>query len=554
MDKSFIKTFSLSVRKSPFFRKMRLRYDFYFKIKKRLTFQLSFLNKFRTALEVKGKSIFIPLIETKHYQIFQLLIIAKALELRGAKVKVLICGQSLDGCEVKSVQNKKDLDSCFNCRFNERKILPFFNLEILKLNDIITDIEKNQIKTEAELLIKSKSVLITKNNINLNQTVEESVTRFFYGNVPEKGEELKKVKFDHLVTAITSSIVASKIDEEWSPDIVLNNMASYSAWSPIYEYFKNNGNRFIMLSINEFNYHSLKINLYELFESRKRYTDFLSIRESSSLNPEESVTIKDFIKDRFNGNTAFFKDYNYFKKSSVEENIEKILKIDKKKKNIFLFSNIFWDIGISNFGFLFKDIQEWVLYTIKILNQKSNNIHLYIKPHPGEKKNSLGSTNGIEDIIRKQFPEIPDNITIINPNWDIKPYDLFPFIDLGVVNNGTLGLEMMYKNIPVVTTGKAPYRDLSLSIDPQTIDEYKKCLLSNIKPKSIDHSKLELFAYFYFIKTSVPFHLTKSTYADNFDGFMIKSLEDLIPGKDKYLDHLCNSILDSKNTIIEGWD
>ena len=52
----------------------------------------------------------------------------------------------------------------------------------------------------------------------------------------------------------------------------------------------------------------------------------------------------------------------------------------------------------------------------------------------------------------------------------------------------------------------------------------------------------------------IPFNLTKQVYADNFDGFMIKSLDDLILGKNKYLDHLCNCILDSKNTIIEGWE
>ena len=120
--------------------------------------------------------------------------------------------------------------------------------------------------------------------------------------------------------------------------------------------------------------------------------------------------------------------------------------------------------------------------------------------------------------------------------------------------NGTLGLEMMLSDIPVVTTAKSPYQGLKFSLEPDTIEEYKKVLIDRNQPIPPDKKQLELFAYFYFIKTMVPFGLTKQVYADDFNGFTIKSLEDLLPGNDKYLDHLCNCILDSKNTIIEGWN
>ena len=64
---------------------------------------------------------------------------------------------------------------------------------------------------------------------------------------------------------------------------------------------------------------------------------------------------------------------------------------------------------------------------------------------------------------------------------------------------------------------------------------------------------MELFAYFYFIKIMIPWRLTKQAYADKFDGFNIDSLKDLEPGRDPYLDHLCNCFLDPENTVVEGW-
>ena len=39
----------------------------------------------------------------------------------------------------------------------------------------------------------------------------------------------------------------------------------------------------------------------------------------------------------------------------------------------------------------------------------------------------------------------------------IKPYDLFPYIDLGIIYSGTLGLEMALSNVPVVSVGCTPY-------------------------------------------------------------------------------------------------
>ena len=64
---------------------------------------------------------------------------------------------------------------------------------------------------------------------------------------------------------------------------------------------------------------------------------------------------------------------------------------------------------------------------------------------------------------------------------------------------------------------------------------------------------LELFAYFYFIKTCIPWNLTENSYADDFNGFEFDSLEDILPNKNKYLDHLCNCILEPNETIIESW-
>lgn len=87
----------------------RFRYWFAFKttLSAKLHRQLSNQEKAVDTTRAPGHCrVLLPLIETSHYQYTQLILLAKALETRGAQIRVLICGQCLDGCEIKSVRNE----------------------------------------------------------------------------------------------------------------------------------------------------------------------------------------------------------------------------------------------------------------------------------------------------------------------------------------------------------------------------------------------------------------------------------------------------------------
>ena len=551
----FKKIVPAKIRQHPKIMHLRLWLNFIFIIKGRLKSQLSIKHiKDESSIKKRSKRILIPLIETSHYQHYQLLVIAKALELRGAEVKILICGQFLDGCEIKTSKNEELNDPCYECRFNEKNTLPMFNLDVIRLNDFITDDLKIEFKNEAQAVIESNGTSLTRHGIVLDQSIDNSIIRYYYGGIPQNKALVKKVRFDHTVTAMISAEIAYKIDREWSPEIVFNNMYSYSAWEPMFEYYNVNGNRSNSVSINNFNYNGLVVNTPELFQTTKRYKKYVAWRNNKRLNKKETRVLWEFFQDRIDGNTRFFKDYNYFINSESDMPIQKLLNIDKKKRNLFLFSNVFWDIGISSHSKLFDGVIDWILQTIEIVKYQEEKVHLYIKPHPGEKNNSLSSSTGIADIIEKDYPELPANITIIDPDLNINTYNLFPYIDLGVMYNGTLGLEMMLSKIPVVTSGKTTFQGLGFAFEPKTIEEYEKILIDGDSQKIVNQDEIELYAYFYFIKTMVPFNLTKETYSNIFSGFMFDSLDELKIGNNKYLDHLCNCIIDPKNTIIEGWD
>ena len=141
-------------------------------------------------------------------------------------------------------------------------------------------------------------------------------------------------------------------------------------------------------------------------------------------------------------------------------------------------------------------------------------------------------------------------MSLIIGYWVFNRYShLFNEIDLGIIYNGTLGVEMCLQSVPVVSVGKAPYTGLGISFDPNTKNEYREILLRKNNQFNRDKNLTELFAYYYFIKSLIPI-----TLFDEFHSFDIVQIPEyyfdnvsqLNEGNNYYLDHLCDVILENK--------
>lgn len=529
-------------------------FKFFLPIRKKLTVQLGFAEKYKSKVlssNDKSKKIIIPLLETNHYQYLQILILAKALELRGADVSVLLCNSMMDGCEIKNSESPFK-NQCLTCLFNHKHFIPLFKLNIITLSDFVNEDEILSIKKIAEDVSFDYPKEYYYDGIDIIPMVTESVVRYYYGNVPESLDDIAELRRRHIYTAILNIRTANKMQSVFQPDIIFNNMCVYSAWEPYYKYFETvEKTSLFTLSISAYNYNSVIFNSFELYKDRKRYNNYINNRINKKLSAPEKKKLNKFISKRHDGSTKQMKDYGWFEETP---NIKKIININEHKRNIFLFPNVFWDVGLTRDCKLFPDVPSWVLKTIELIN---NDCHLYIKTHPAEKYGSLESSKGIKNFIEEKYPKLPTNITILEPELNIKPYDLFKFADLGIIHSGTLSVEMILEGVPVVMTSPlSPISGLGLAHEPTTLQEYKNILIGNKEPINPNTDEVELFAYFYFIKTGIPWNLTNTAYANSAfykQGYSFQSLNDLLPGKDKYLDHLCNCILDYENIIPESW-
>ena len=270
------------------------------------------------------------------------------------------------------------------------------------------------------------------------------------------------------------------------------------------------------------------------------------IRKRKSLNIKEEKELEEFLNKRVKGEEGDTAEYGFSLKKE-KKNIENKFNFDIFDKTYVIFPNLPWDASLIGANKTFKDVYEWISYTIELFKDKPN-LQLVIKIHPSEKLHESEST--VLDFINDNFEYIPKNIKIIPPDTKISPYSLFPFIDVGIVYNGTIGLEMTLKGIPVVVAGSAHYGKKGFTYDGSTKNEYENLLFNDtpILPKQQDLAKV--YSYFYFIKSFIPRNFV---YYKNFLnlGWNINSLDEFAEGNDQFIDHMCDCIVNGG--IFQNW-
>ena len=78
----------------------------------------------------------------------------------------------------------------------------------------------------------------------------------------------------------------------------------------------------------------------------------------------------------------------------------------------------------------------------------------------------------------RRLGALPDYVKIMHANTPVNTWSLFPVIDYGLTVRGTIGMELPCFGIPTVTAGTGRYSGYGFTMDPQTRDAYRDCLLN----------------------------------------------------------------------------
>ena len=131
---------------------------------------------------------------------------------------------------------------------------------------------------------------------------------------------------------------------------------------------------------------------FKLFPANKAFNEYITY--NPKLTVEQKNKLGSFMT-RLTGENRVLKRYRYAKKELDE--VKEKLKFSSSQRNIFLFPNLHWDVGVSTKNSLFQDVADWVVKTFEIAAE-CRYCYTVSKPHP-EENFSKQREKGIIDIV-----------------------------------------------------------------------------------------------------------------------------------------------------------
>lgn len=493
-------------------------------------------------------------------------LIAMTLRKYNAEVSLLLCDGVLNACEACQFEKfplaedfiehgpKKDLcNSCYQGGSKYFKPLP---INQIKYSDFLTAQDLEQALNLTKTLSKEECFTFRWNNILLGEQIYAATLRFF-GKADldqDDPEYVVKTARHYASSAVISAMVAQRVFAQIKPDHVImhhgiyipqgtfcdiakKNQIEISVWAPSYR------NTTVIFAKGD-TYHRTFLN-----ESN-------SFWDSKDLTETEEAKIMDYLNNRRQGkgdwpwitSTTTLKDgigiidKAYFLKS---------LDLNPEKPTFGLLTNVMWDAKLFYKGSAFDNMLEWLWITLDFF-QCHPNFQLIVRIHPHEVNRANRQPVFLE--IQKKYPQLSDNIKIINYDSSLNTYALMDLCRVVMIFGTKTGMELAPFGTPIIVAGDGWIRNKGISYDPTTKQEYLELLelLPQIKPLSEEIKKrARCFAFYYFFRRMIPIEGLDSQ-ANGSVNLTIKSLEDLTPSKNKGLDLICKGILEDKEFIYDA--
>lgn len=481
-------------------------------------------------------------------------ILASALRIRGAKIMPVYCDaiQKIE-CNVYGGvwEGKSFQKSCLYC-VKQSQILWENNDDLpIKLSKYISLKEKAIIEKLIKGLDSDKWTNFVFDDLPFGSWAKDILVNNYVVGDYRLIPDYLRLGLVHIENLLLLRYAYKRILNLIKPDRVISNDSFYGMWAMMQILCERKQIPFYSNWIGGrknawcYAYNDAAMNL----DFSKPWKKFSKI----ALNKKNFIKVQRWLKGRTKGREMILDTASLAKYKTEEFNPSNI---DPKKPTALLASNVIWDLAALNKQILFSDMMDWIIQTIKWFGTHPQ-FQLIVKPHPAELHPSIPATKeNVIDVLKRKKIKIPQNVIILTPKTKVTVYQLFPIATIGLVHTTTVGIEMAASGIPVITTGRSPYHGFGFTIDPKNRNEYfqnlRFCLMD--KRKIMTQRQLNL-AYKFILFYNFHYY-TKIDIMNNDQsalvGLKVKSINDFLPGKNKYLDYITDSIISGLPIVSEN--
>ncbi len=485
--------------------------------------------------------------------------IAKALMLRGHTVFAVICDGVYKACILRNVKVSAPVKnwgetgtsehgySCKECKRINAEVLKSFNVPFGYISDFVSDERRLNLYNEAGNITWSNLSDLNYKNINVGLNAKSSIVRYLQGINNNPDEDIVR---EYAYSALISACASETAIFSFKPDRIFTSHGIYIEYGPIVRLSLAKG---IQITIWSSCY--LKSHFYfnNVDSINRTGAYFLSDRGWHFKKLEELTTkrqqrLDEYIHSRYLKLRSFdIKEMTTYGRTT-KETLGSV--INQQGKNWVIFCHLSYDGSIDGLPMPFESFEEWVIQTLVKIHEIKD-VNWIVKVHPSEKWH--GAAKGVADIIKEGFFELPSHIKLVGANANINTLGLLKSVDGCVTITSTAGLELAYLGKPVILAGESYYSNKGFTYDGFTLQEYNRLLEKAVDLPPLSKTQQELankFMYCHFIERQIPLEIVDNPH-DNFWHLQPHKMHLLHPGRDPFVDFICDRIIDGKDFIMD---
>ena len=480
-------------------------------------------------------------------------ILSYALRLRGAEIIPVYCDavQSIECNYFGGVWKGQSFDeSCKNCVNQSQKLWEDNPIPALRLSQYLQGGEIEEISIKTERLGTEEWVNYSEDNLPFGSWARDILVNNYVVGDYHLIHGYHSLGLAHLRNLLLLKIVYERTISDVKPDRVIANDSYYGMWAILQKLCERRGIPFYSHWMGGrqnawcYAYNDAAMNL----DFSKPWSKFSQI----PLSEQQRIKVQNWLEGRSAGKEMILDTASLGKHQTDGFDLSRIV---PDKPTALLAANVIWDLAALNKQVIFADMIDWIAETINWFAAHPE-FQLIIKPHPGELNPAIPATEErVEVALSRKRVHLPDNVFLLSPRVGLTVYQLLPLVRVGLVHTTTVGMEMAAKGLPVITTGRSPYRGFGFTIDPSTKQEYFRFLGETLQEKKSLESATQIDLAYEFVMFYHYHYYTKIDFMDYTWGetpkLKVKSAADLLPGKNRFLDYVVESIMSGLPIVSE---
>lgn len=475
---------------------------------------------------LRYKRIVIPAVSGGELHFAMLGLMAKALEMRGADVTLLLCDAAMPACAHRKIDHYES--AC--TRWCHRNAGPFAQAMRLK-HRWYSEFAPHHVNADEEL------------NANLQSLVLQSTTSYFkVGRIDPADRDAAHMLQQYTASARFLQAVARAAYAELRPDKIFMDNGVQVDWGVFRAAAREQR---LPVDIVQT---APRPNTLQFEFDRDEFEDTVRMPlwpqwRNEPLTDAQERALDDYLQSRERV-PYLVKNETWNHRVTDPAEARRMLGLPARTdgKTFVMFTNVGYDEGVTKGRPAYMTGAEWIADTVQFFASRPRHT-LIIKAHPGERH--LAARDPVDQILASVRADRPANVHVIDAASPITAPCAARLADIALLYTSTVSVEAAAMNVPMMLLGDGLHSRRGFAHEPATPRDYLQ-LLANVcdhnAPLSPPGPVGRRYAYAYFFRSAIPVALYDRL-DHELSAINIASARDLAPGSDSPLDAICNGIL-----------